>query len=841
MTGTVATDPTGINTITITQFPTGAQSVTINGVTYTAQTFPPAGVTVTLVQLANLSVVPLITATEVVIPYVARDDAGLPSSTGTVKIPLVQSPDLRLTMTTPTTPLTVGNNATYTLQVTNVGPFPTSSTTPLMTVVDTLPPNVQYVSATGLNWNCSAAGSVSTGQVVTCTSTQPLPANTGTASPITLVVKPLDAVVNTTVLNKASVQGGGETQTNYDLATPANSGTPNANNNSQLSTFVQQAASLSGVVWRDTDHNRKYDSNESPIAGFIVEVVDANDNVIATTTTDASGSYRFTGLPPNQPLKVRFRNPGTNNVVSGTPTNNDQTADTRVNSVRSDVAGTSTIAPSELVVNLTPGNNLGNQSLPLDPAGVVYDSLTRLPVGNATVTLLRNNSPVPATDIVGGLSTMTTCGPAVSATCPLPGGYQFLLNPTAPAGTYKILVSASGYVSPSVIIPVTAPSFNPATGAGQVESINKDNVLGNPPPQVGQDTTYYLNFVLNPSSSKGVVNNHIPLDPQTRYSLFTSKAADRTVVELGDSVKYTVTVERLDTVASVQTRVFVSDLLPAGFNYMPGTLTVNGQPVTDASVGLVGRGPVLNMNIANANLQPNRGNVLTLTYRVRVGVGSLEGTGINQVQANLPGLISNPAGLPNCSGQPQLCSNIAQAKVKVTAGVFTTEACVVGKVYVDCNNNQVQDNEELGIPGVRMYMEDGRGIVTDVEGKYSFCGLSPKTHVLKLDATTMPVRSRVIVSSNRNAGDPGSLFVDAKKGELVRADFIEGSCSHPVIEQVKARRSQGEVRTVESETSGISLKWNAKPPADPQQATDSANQPLVQPRAPLGSALGNRQ
>lgn len=83
----------------------------------------------------------------------------------------------------------------------------------------------------------------------------------------------------------------------------------------------------------------------------------------------------------------------------------------------------------------------------------------------------------------------------------------------------------------------------------------------------------------------------------------------------------------------------------------------------------------------------------------------------------------------------------------------------------------MQDKGELGVPGVRLYMEDGSYVVTDRDGKYDFYGVSPKTHVLKLDRTTLPAGAELVIQSNRNAGDPSSRFVDVKRGELHRADF----------------------------------------------------------------------
>jgi len=176
-------------------------------------------------------------------------------------------------------------------------------------------------------------------------------------------------------------------------------------------------------------------------------------------------------------------------------------------------------------------------------------------------------------------------------------------------------------------------------------------------------------------------------------------------------------------------------------------------------------------------------------------------------------------------------SNEGQHKVEVTGGVFTADACVLGKVFVDCNNNHVQDPEELGIPGVRLYFEDGRFVVSDSEGKYSRCGITPQSHVLKVDPSTLPRGSRLTTTSNRNLGDAVSLFIDLKNGELHRADFVEGSCSNTVLEQVKSRRTQGEIRSVEVEKpGGPPLSFQSKSKAVPQQGTDSAKQPLVQPR-----------
>ncbi len=134
----------------------------------------------------------------------------------------------------------------------------------------------------------------------------------------------------------------------------------------------------------------------------------------------------------------------------------------------------------------------------------------------------------------------------------------------------------------------------------------------------------------------------------------------------------------------------------------------------------------------------------------------------------------------------------ATARVLVSAGgVFDVHACVVGKIFVDCNGNRVQDPGEPGIPGVRLYFEDGTNLTSDENGNYSLCGLRPVTHALKVDPVTLPAGSRLVVLSSRNAGDGASLFVDLRDGELHRADFAEGSCTEKVMEDVRRRQLPG--------------------------------------------------
>ncbi len=537
------------------------------------------------------------------------------------------------------------------------------------------------------------------------------------------------------------------------------------------------AAALRGTVWLDTTPNRQRDGNENGVANFGVEIIDTISNTavpcvpnVNTTigcitmpdgrslfATNAMGNYEALGLPTGN-YQVRFRD-GANNVIYGTPLNGSNNAQSSVAASR-----------DALLVTLTPGDAVLEQNLPLDPSGVVYNSNpnARTPIAGATVVFCGPVGFNPATHLVGGASYGVVAGQPNCASMVVGsnGFYQYLLQPTAPSGRYTLSASAPNYFGPSVAIPAQTgvPALPPAPGFFAVQPQLTA-------PTASQATTYYL--VLNLSAGvQDVVNNHIPLDPLNNARLFVTKTANQRSAELGDSIEYTITVSSPDTTLQ---GVTVSDRLPTGFRLIPGTVRLNGVSVSDPQGT---PGPQLNFAIGTVT----QALALKLTYRVRIAVGAQAGDGINRANAKATGGAS---------------SNIAQALVKVTGGVFTQEACVVGKVFVDCNGDAIQNNPddarlqgkvEPGVPGVRIYFENGAFAITDREGKYSFCGLSPSTHVAKVDARTLPKGSVMVPFSNRNVLNGDSVLLDLRSGELHRADFIEGSCTPAILNEVEKRK-----------------------------------------------------
>ena len=243
-------------------------------------------------------------------------------------------------------------------------------------------------------------------------------------------------------------------------------------------------------------------------------------------------------------------------------------------------------------------------------------------------------------------------------------------------------------------------------------------------------------------------------------SLVVTKEGDVKAASLGDYVNYTINIT--NSGSSTAFDVQLKDALPRGFAYVDGSVRVGQTADTNISqtqtTEFKADGKYQVLNLGNMAV----GETKKITYRVLVGASSLGGDGINRATA-----VAN-----NEQGQ-SLVSREAQWKIEVDRGVMNTDGIIIGKVYHDINRDGIQqkDDGELGVAGVRIYMENGNFVVTDPEGKYNFYGISAKTHVLKVDRTTIPAATELVTQSNRNAGDAGSRFVDLKYGELHRADF----------------------------------------------------------------------
>ncbi len=132
--------------------------------------------------------------TVTVAPPAWLTDATPANNTATDTDTVVAAADLSITKTTAST-FVVGSNASYTLTARNNGPQSAAGT---ITVSDTLPAGLTYVSATGTGWTCSHASGT-----VTCTRAGPV--TSGTTLPAITLTVAVGAAAAPSVTNTATV------------------------------------------------------------------------------------------------------------------------------------------------------------------------------------------------------------------------------------------------------------------------------------------------------------------------------------------------------------------------------------------------------------------------------------------------------------------------------------------------------------------------------------------------------------------------------------------------------------------------------------------------------------
>ncbi|WP_232540813.1 SdrD B-like domain-containing protein [Spirosoma endbachense] len=96
--------------------------------------------------------------------------------------------------------------------------------------------------------------------------------------------------------------------------------------------FIPSTASLGDYVFADNNKNGIQDGGDTPIPGVVVVLLDANNNPLKSTTTDASGIYSFTGLTPGIPYSVSFVTPAGYASTSASQ-GGDDTKDSDANSI----------------------------------------------------------------------------------------------------------------------------------------------------------------------------------------------------------------------------------------------------------------------------------------------------------------------------------------------------------------------------------------------------------------------------------------------------------------------------------------------------------------------------
>jgi uncharacterized repeat protein (TIGR01451 family) len=517
---------------------------------------------------------------------------------------------------------------------------------------------------------------------------------------------------------------------------------------------------LSGQAWHDTNFDRIPDDAERNLEGWTVQLY-RNDVLAHSTLTAADGTYRISGVAPNyetdDEYELRFVRPGAgpNTAMLGTAHSDFTNGPHRISDIE-----------------VLSGSNLQNLNLPIDPNGVVYNSLARAPIAGATLTLAQAST---------GVAVSASCfyDPGQQDQITLADGYyKFDLNFSDPAcpsgGSYLIRVTPPSSTYVAGISEIIPPLSDETTGPLSVPTCPgtaDDAVPGTaqhceaqpsefaPPVSVAArtaGTNYHLHLLLDdnfPPGSSQIFNNHIPLDLDLDNSVAVTKTTPLVNVTRGQLVPYVITVA--NGIGVNLPDVVVVDRIPPGFRYVQGSARLNGVPTEPVVAGreLVWTG----LTITSDGRQ-------TLMLLLAVGSGVGEGEFVNRAQA-MHALTGNAL-----SGE-------ASATVRLVPDPAFDCTDVIGKVFDDENRNGLQDRGEGGLPGVRLVTARGLLATTDQHGRFHItCAITPRegrgsNFVLKLDDRTLPSGYR---------GSTESLQVKrATRGKALEFSF--GASIHRVV------------------------------------------------------------
>lgn len=553
-------------------------------------------------------------------------------------------------------------------------------------------------------------------------------------------------------------------------------------------------ADLSGSVWFDANHDGVRNANEPGKGGWTVQLFQSGIQV-GSTVTDADGQYKFTDLPPGSGYSLLFREPASQAAFgSARPNETGLPASDGVASAGN--PGGADFSTGQIRnINLAPGANVQQQSLPLDPSGVVYDSVTRQVVPGSTVKISGPAGFDPATQLLGGAIN-------ASQTVGQDGFYQFLLLPGAPNGTYTLTYAPPSGGSYSPVTPSTRITVcpGPFTVGSTPDPMLISMFDGVPPASaitsctVGQSSTaYFLSFVLTAGVSANVVNNNLPLDPILQGAIVVTKTTPMRDVTRGGLVPYTITAK--DALASAVPNVAVVDQLPAGFRYRAGTARMNGTPVTPIENGRL-------LTFPAANFAAGETKTYDLILTVGAGVG--DGEHVNQAWAVN-------------QGTDTIVSNVAEATVRIEPDADFDCTDILGKVFDDKNGNGVQDEGEPGLPGVRVVTVAGDLITTDAQGRYHItCPMIANADrgsnfILKLDTRTLPTGYRVTTDNPETVRLTQGKFVKLNFGaallRVVRLDVQDAVFKGEEIAPDYLARVDALIKTLEGQPSVLRITY----------------------------------
>ncbi|WP_426954437.1 SdrD B-like domain-containing protein [Muricoccus radiodurans] len=526
--------------------------------------------------------------------------------------------------------------------------------------------------------------------------------------------------------------------------------------------------SISGTAFTDTNGDGVRGAGEGTVAGVTAQLLNAAGTVVATTTTNSSGAYSFTGVAPGT-YSVQFTAPNGTVFTAQDQGTND--------AVDSDVNPTTGRTGS---IVLTSGGAATNVAAglytPATVSGVVFTDANADGIqGGADAG--RTGVTVQLLNAAGAVVATTTSGTggAYSFTGVAPGTYQVqFVSPTGTVFSPQDQGSNDAVDSDANVTTGRTASFTVASG-GSVTNLsagiyapvsvsgtaftdaNGDGIQGTGEAGIAGQTVQLLNsagtVVATTTTGTGGTYSFTGVVPGTYQVQFTAATGTRfTAQDQGgdDAVDS-------DVNATGRTAAITLTSGQAATNVSAGSYTpvsLSGQAFVDTNGdGIRGSGEAGTAGVA-VQLLDSAGAVVATTTTGTGGAYSFTGVapGSYRVQFTAPtgtAFTSQDVGTNDAvdsdvnpaTGRTGLVTLTSGGSVaNLSAGVFTPVS-VSGTAFVDANGDGVQGSGETGTAGQTVQLLNSAGAVvatttTGTGGAYSFTGVAPGTYQVQFAAAS---------------------------------------------------------------------------------------------------------
>ena len=535
------------------------------------------------------------------------------------------------------------------------------------------------------------------------------------------------------------------------------------NNSAKASITVKHR--LAGKVYYDANDSSSYDNGEEGFKDITVELLGADGNVVATTTTDADGNYSFTRLPAGDyTVKV---------TKAGAIANLDQTEDP--DSTKDNTSGTVTLnADNPVQENINFGyvkKHAISGNVYLDQNRDKTKNTGDLPQGGVTVKLVDASGAVVAT-----------------TTTDADGNYSFT---GLGDGTYTVAVDKTGPLASTE--QTEDPSGNADSRSQAITFTRNDPDVTNVNFGYAEDYTVSGTVYYDKDRSETLNNGEPGFDGITVNLLDEAGATVATTTTKADGTysfaklpagKYTVKVETSDLLKKLEqtedpdgTKDHTSGVVQVNHDN-PSVTNVNFGYATNYTIkGTIYRDADRSESLEDGeklyegvtvDLLDASGNVVATTttdahgayaftnleegtYKVRV---RQEGPIADLVQTEDP-----DATKDNASGDITLELN-DPIKENVNFG-YISDNSIAGTVYRDDNRSGALNLGEKGYPEQTVQLLDKDGAViattkTDANGAYSFDNLPDGTYSVRV------VKDGALTDTEQT-GDPDSTLDNASE------------------------------------------------------------------------------